>query len=50
MVGPELGYDCLGWCMAGVLECRQPRFWALHPGALVGTLTVRLAWPGPSPL
>lgn len=29
--------------LAGVLECRQPRFWALHPGALVGTLTVRVA-------
>mmetsp|Transcript_12138 Transcript_12138/g.25477 ORF Transcript_12138/g.25477 Transcript_12138/m.25477 type:complete len:346 (+) Transcript_12138:367-1404(+) len=25
-----------------VLECRVPRFWALRPGALVGTLVVRV--------
>ena len=25
-----------------VLECKAPRFWALRPGALVGTLTVRV--------
>ena len=27
----------------GVLNCHAPRFWALHPGALVGTLRVRVA-------
>eukprot|EP00241_Pyramimonas_parkeae_P007063 CAMPEP_0114233314 /NCGR_PEP_ID=MMETSP0058-20121206/5094_1 /TAXON_ID=36894 /ORGANISM="Pyramimonas parkeae, CCMP726" /LENGTH=311 /DNA_ID=CAMNT_0001344887 /DNA_START=733 /DNA_END=1669 /DNA_ORIENTATION=- len=26
----------------GVLEVREPRFWELRPGALVGTLTVRV--------
>jgi Co/Zn/Cd efflux system component len=35
---------CLRDAMAidGVLDCHAPRFWALHPGALVGTLTVRV--------